>query len=422
VTEMEIEQRDRRPELSRTPSDLRLTYIIGTYPVLTTTFIDREISVLRRMGVDVRVISIRGPAHRLSPEQEALASEVHYALPVSPLTLVSDHLSFLASRPGRYLGVLFDLLSRPHPTLRTRLRTILHFGVAVHIAGLVRGRYPTDHLHAHFVDRASLIALVAGRLLGTSFSATAHANDIFVNPVLLREKMAAAKFIATCSRYNAAYLRALSRNGGRGKVTCVYHGVDVDAYRPRPPAPRPRPLLVAVGQLKAKKGFTYLIEACGILRDRGMEFDCQIVGDGPLRAELEAKIRELGLADRVALLGALPHAVVIEKYREATLVVLPCVTGTDGDRDGIPNVILEAMALGVPVVSTRHSGIPEAVEDGASGLLVPPGDSIALAGALERLMRDEELRERFGRNGRKKVLETFDAKRNVEKLVAGFVA
>jgi glycosyltransferase involved in cell wall biosynthesis len=113
---------------------------------------------------------------------------------------------------------------------------------------------------------------------------------------------------------------------------------------------------------------------------------------------------------------------VIEKYREATLVVLPCVTGTDGDRDGIPNVILEAMALGVPVVSTRHSGIPEAVEDGASGLLVPPGDSIALAGALERLMRDEELRERFGRNGRKKVLETFDAKRNVEKLVAGFVA
>jgi colanic acid/amylovoran biosynthesis glycosyltransferase len=417
-------QSDQGPARAPATTDppFRLTYVVGTYPVLTTTFIDREIAVLREMGVDVRIVSIRRPRGVLSPEQEALASRVHYVIPVPIGTLVSDHVRLLGSQPGKYLGALLHLLSRPHPTIRTRLRTILHFGLAVHVARILRDRYPTDHIHAHFVDRASLVALVIGKLLDIPFSATAHANDIFVDPVLLPEKVAAAKFIATCSRYNADYLRSLSANGDARKITCIYHGLDVGRFPHRPIPTRVRPLILAVGQLKAKKGFPYLIEACRILRAEGLEFECHIIGEGPLRAELEEKVRSQDLADRVALLGALPHQAVVEKYRDATVFVLPCVTGTDGDRDGIPNVILEAMAMGVPVVSTRHSGIPEAIEDGISGLLVPPKDAWALAYALRRLIHDEPLRERLGRNSRKKIVEMFDVRRNVEVLLERFVS
>jgi colanic acid/amylovoran biosynthesis glycosyltransferase len=416
------QQRHQSPGSGSRSDRLRLTYVIGTYPVLTTTFIDREVAVLRELGVDVRLISLRRPTDRLSPEQDALASSVHYVLPVSVGAVFSDHVSFLASRPARYLGALLHVLSRPHPSVAARLRTVLHFGMAVHVAHLLRDRYPTDHIHAHFVDRASLVAMVIGRLLDIPFSATAHANDIFVDPVLLPEKIAAAKFIATCSRYNADYLRSMSTNGEAHKITCVYHGLDVDRFPHRPPPSRDRPLFLAVGQLKAKKGFSYLIDACRILRDQGLEFECHIVGEGPLRDQLEEKIRSIGLGDRVALLGALPHRAVVEKYREATVFVLPCVTGTDGDRDGIPNVILEAMAMGVPVVSTRHSGIPEAVEDGISGLLVPPGDSSALTRAISRVIHDEALQERLGQNARKRILEMFDVRRNVERLLERFVS
>jgi len=170
------------------------------------------------------------------------------------------------------------------------------------------------------------------------------------------------------------------------------------------------------------RGFGHLLEACRILAERGIAFECQIVGDGPLRDVLAARILRLDLGSRVSLLGALPHETVLDRYREATVFALPCVTGPDGDRDGIPNVILEAMAMGLPVVSTRHSGIPEAVEDGASGLLVPPGDEEALAQALVRLIDDPPLRERLGRRGRERVRELFDVDANAMMLLAEVVA
>ncbi|HEX6230473.1 MAG TPA: glycosyltransferase [Actinomycetota bacterium] len=402
----------------------RLAYVIGTYPVPTTTFIDREIEALRRLGAEVQVISIRRPARPgLSERQRALQGDVHYVLPVRAGDLLRSHLGFLATHPGAYARTLLHLVSRPHPGLRSRLKTVLHFGIGVHVARLLRDRFPGDHVHAHFVDRAAIVAMVAGRLLDLPYSATAHANDIYVGPVLLPEKIASAKFIATCTRYNGAHLRSVA-NGASGKIRCIYHGLDLREYRPRPspPPPRDRPLLLSVGQLKEKKGHHHLLQACRLLADRGVPFDCEIVGEGPLRAALSARIDELDLGGRVRLLGALPHGSVVERYREATLFVLPCVTGSDGDRDGIPNVILEAMAMRLPVVSTRHSGIPEAVEDGRTGLLVPPGDPAALATAIAELVGDAELRERLGRRGQERVAELFDADANARTLLEEVVA
>jgi glycosyltransferase involved in cell wall biosynthesis len=398
--------------------------VIGTYPLPTTTFIDREVEWLRGAGVDVSIFSVRRPVQRLSARQEALQGGVTYILPAPTRGLLWSHLAFLLTKPVAYARTFFFLCTRPHPSLRLWVRSILHFGLAVHITRLIREGGPSDHIHAHFVDRAALIALVASRLLGTPYSATAHANDIYVHPVLLAEKIGSAKFVATCTHYNEAHLARQVGENTRHRLRCIYHGLDVDRYHPasRDGARRERALILGVGQLKEKKGFRYLLEACRILLDRGVGFDCEIVGDGPLRDELTATIERLGLGERVSLLGALPHEAVTGRYADAAVFVLPCVTASDGDRDGIPNVILEAMAMELPVVSTRHSGIPEAVTDGRTGLLVPPADALALADALERLLADEASRTRLGRRGRERVEQCFDTDVNIGKLLTEFAA
>ena len=400
------------PDLRIVPN-LRIVYVIGTYPLLTTTFIDREIAGLRRRGVDVQVVSLRHPHGSLSPGQ--ITEDVEYVRPVRPGALIRSHLNYLVRSPRTYLKTLFGLLLAPHPGLSARAKTVGHFVLAVHVTAVVARLGGVDRIHAHFVDRAALVALVAARFLGLPYSATAHANDIYVDPVLLDLKLTEADFVATCTGANAAHLLAATPGA---TVHTIYHGLDVEAYDPSPQRPAGRPLLLAVGQLKEKKGFSYLIDACRLLVERGRRFACEIVGEGPLHAQLQERISAAGLDDVVILRGAFPHDEVRAAYRRAEVFVLPCVVGADGDRDGIPNVILEAMASGLPVVSTDHSGIPEAVEDGVSGFLVPPEDASGLADALGGLLDDAELRRRFGEMGRKLVAETFDVDANVDRLLS----
>lgn len=400
---------------------LRLTYIIGTYPSLTTTFIDREILAARRSGVDVRILSIRRSSGRLSAEQERLREDVTYLLPVAWLPLIAGHLRFALFDAGIYFGTLLYLLTRPHPGLRARLMTLLHFAEGVYAAYLLR-RNPGGQLHAHFVDRAATVALVASRLLRVPYSVTAHANDIYVHPVLLPEKLGAASSVITCTGYNQAHLVKLGAGRFDRKVQCIYHGLDLQHYQPRNRARSGKPLLLSVGQLKEKKGLTYLIDACTLLHERGYSFECQIVGAGPLRSTLEAQIQQSGLADVVRLCGALPHAEVIDKFGQASMFVLPCVLGANGDRDGIPNALLEAMAMQLPVVSTAISGIPEVVADGVNGLLVPPADTEALATALARLLDDADLRHELGVQGRRTVAEQFDVEWNVRRMLVACTA
>lgn len=392
-----------------------VAYVIGSYPLLTTTFIDREIDVLRNEGVVVDVFSLRPPHGQLSEDQST--ADVTYARPIHPLRLVAAHLSFLVRRPRAYWSTLAGLVTGAHPTFFHRIKTIGHFALAVHVAGIIRRAGGHQHVHAHFVDRAAVVALVVGRLLDLPYSATAHANDIYVDPVLLDRKLSEAKFVATCTEANAEHLRAL---GERGRIVRLYHGLDVAAYDSPERGETGKPTFLAVGQLKEKKGFIYLIEACRMLAEQGVDFRTVIIGEGPLRGVLEDAIAAAGLDERFELRGAMSHRAVKEAYQTSDLFVLPCIVASDGDRDGIPNVILEAMASGLPVVSTRHSGIPEAVEDGTSGLLVPPADASALADALATLAGDPDMRVRFGEAGRKLVADSFDHTRNVRALLEEF--
>lgn len=409
------------PIASTEAPPLRLTYIIGTYPALTTTFIDREILAARRSGVDVRVLSLRRSSGRLSAEQERLREDVTYLLPVAWLPFVVGHLRFVLFDAWTYFGTVLYLLTRPHPGLRARLMTLLHFAEGGYAAHLLR-RNHGDQLHAHFVDRAATVALVAGRLLRVPYSVTAHANDIYVNPVLLPEKLGAASSVITCTGYNQAHLVKLGAGRFDSKVQCIYHGLDLRHYQPSNSAQSGKPLLLSVGQLKEKKGLTYLLDACKLLYERGYVFECRIVGDGPLRAQLESQIHQSGLTDVVRLCGALPHAEVIDTFGQASMFVLPCVLGANGDRDGIPNALLEAMAMQLPVVSTAISGIPEVVADGVNGLLVPPADVEALAMALSRLLDDPDLRRELGLQGRRTVVEQFDVELNARRMLAACTA
>ncbi len=397
-----------------------IAYVIGTYPVLTTTFIDREIRAIRQQGLPLEVVSIRPPtAQEAAPGLPEAVDEVHYLLPVAAGRVAGALVRWLARRPMMVLGLLAHLLTRPHPTLAARGKTLLHFVEGVLAAEVLAGRR-VGHVHAHFADRAAVVAWVAARLLGVQYSLFAHANDIYVAPVLLPEKLANASFVATCTAFNRAHLQAVGQGRLARPVELIYHGLDLTALTAAGRHPATPARVLSVGQLREKKGHGYLIQACARLRDLGLAFTCEIIGEGPQRAELEALIHQLHLADRVRLVGALPHPQVVARFQQATVFVLASVEAGNADRDGIPNVFLEAMALGVPVVGSRLSGIPELIEDRVNGRLVAPGEVTALTEAMAAILEDPALAARLATEGRQTVERNFDIDRNIRRLVELF--
>jgi colanic acid/amylovoran biosynthesis glycosyltransferase len=401
--------------------NLSIAYILVAYPSLTKTFVDREITTLRKMGVKIQVFSVRKNNTLLSPTQEDIAREITYLYPFQPKDLAAAYTYFLRHHPRRFFSTLAHLLTRPHPTFLSRHRTLSHFQQGVYTSYLLH-RNPVQHIHAHFLNQSAIIAMIASRLLDIPYSVAVHASsELFARPMLVKEKLAEAKFIVTCTDYNRKYLTKMDPQITKQKVRLVYHGLDASQFQRRLAAQSKKQLILSVGQLRERKGFQYLIDACRILKEHRQDFVCRIVGDGPLREELQQQIEENGLEDRVVLCGALLEEEVIREYEQACLFSLPAVLGKDGDRDGIPNVILEAMAMELPVVSTRHSGIPEVVKDGVNGLLVPPEDSAALAGAMQTLLDNPTMGKELGKQGRKLVLEKFNPQSNAQVLIDMFL-
>lgn len=363
------------------------------------------------------------PNTPFSTTQKSLQEDVLYLLPADLRKLLLSQVYFILRRPYRYLQTLFYLLSRSHPSIKARLKTIFHFGEGVYAAYLLRRR-PFRELHAHFVDRAATVSLVIGRLLNKPYSLSIHAGaDIFVNPVLLAEKIDNARSVVTCTRFNMTHIESLVGPDLTQKITHIYHGLELDKYQPsvansRKTKDRNRPLILGVGQLAERKGFHHLIQACRRLKQQGYRFDCRIIGQGPQRQNLQELIDTYSLQDTVFLCGALPHNDVIDWYRRATCFVLPCIQSQKGNLDGIPNVLAEAMAMQLPVVSTTVSAIPELIQHEENGLLVPPGDVVALSAAISTLFDQPERCKRLSKNARQHVLDAFDVVCNVNHFAA----
>ncbi len=283
-----------------------------------------------------------------------------------------------------------------------------------------------DHVHVHFASTAASVAYYLHRLGGPTYSITAHAKDIYhqsVSPVALRRKLRAAAFTVTVSDFNLRHLEGLlaADGGAPARLVRLYNGLDLERFRLRPVAPPTRladapPLILGVGRLVEKKGFDDLIRACALLRDQGRAFRCAIVGKGENLGALRGLIAQLGLEDSVQLPGPLPRESLLELYPQAALLAAPCVIGDDGNRDGLPTVLLEAAALGVPLVSTPVTGIPELVRDGETGWLVPPRDPAALAQAMARVLSSPEEGGRRALLARRHMETGFDLRRNVTIL------
>jgi glycosyltransferase involved in cell wall biosynthesis len=383
-----------------------VAYFINYFPNLIETMIYREVEALRGLGYEVHTFSIRRPDDALIPaDAHALAASTLYILPLAIPRLIVRHLRALARHPLRYWQVSWEVLTGTHARLRDRFRTLCHFVEAVTVLPEIE-RLQIDHLHGHWAVGATTVAMVVSRFLDIPFTFTAHAYDIWREQLLLPEKLSAAARTITCTGCNRQHL--IDAHGGDpAKIRVVYHGLDLLRFVARPRVAGSDPVILSVGRLVEQKGYDRLLRACAALAMEGERFQCRIVGDGPLRGKLEALARELHLDDRVRFVGKMFHDELIEQYAAADLFALLCVPASDDDRDGIPNTLIEAMAMELPAVSTRFSGVPELVTDGETGLLVDTDDHDGAVAALRVLLRDSDLRHRMGVAGRRRVRDAF---------------
>jgi len=402
-------------ELSAAP--LSVGYVVKTYPRLSETFVLNEILGLEERGVRVTVLALRRPAEpRFHEKLARVRAEVLYAPEVRPSSL----LEFLAARRGDLAGLETKISAMFWAALRADDADGLAALVpAIAFLSVVRKR-GIARLHAHFATSATSVAMRLASLAGIGYSFTAHAKDLFhesVRAEALAEKVARADFAVAVSDRSAEHLRNVAGPAAARKVRRLYNGLDLDEF-PRPDVgpSRRAPLLASVGRLVPKKGFLVLLDALAILRDEGRPITAEIIGDGEQRAELERRIASNGLAGRVTLRGAQPHGAVRDLLARASLFALPAQVADDGNRDGLPVVLVEAMASATPVVSTPVVGIPEAIDDGVTGLLVREEDARALAAAIRRLLDDPALAKRLAAAARRRVEERFDLRRSVAGL------
>ncbi|NJL47538.1 MAG: colanic acid biosynthesis glycosyltransferase WcaL [Leptolyngbyaceae cyanobacterium SM2_5_2] len=421
-------------------------YLLKTFPKLSETFILNEILELERQGVNLHIFSLRPPQDRhCHPGVSRVKAPITY-IP----SLLPDH--SLAAEAA-LLGAHYTLLERYPCRYQQMLRFYLARREEKHINEFLQGGYLAtelaahgiEHLHVHFANTPTATAEIAHQFSDIPYSVTAHAKDIYLSDAAaLNRRFAKAEFVLTCTDYNRRYLESISTSAT--PIHLSYHGIDLTRFNPSESETRflspdlgaessslpetgvlqpeiqllgleATPVkILSVGRFCEKKGFPYLLQACHLLKESLINFECRIVGYGPLQAQLNAMIQELDLADQVTLVGQLTQDQVIEQYRWADMFVLPCLVTEDGDRDGIPNVLLEAMAMGVPVISTTISGITELIEPRQTGLLVPPENVTDLAAAIALLTQDDQLRHCLGQAGCRTVRQNFTLERNVGQV------
>ncbi|HZS08524.1 MAG TPA: glycosyltransferase family 4 protein [Blastocatellia bacterium] len=426
------------------PDPPEIGYILKGYQRTSETFITNEISLLEGAGLALSIFSLKklagqqrhGAAARISvpvtwlPEttpsgESNLAVWLWRNLP----GFAPSHRRLFRLRPVVWTRALLEVLlmclkyraGTFAPPNRAFIKEFLQAGF---IAREVIESGRIRHLHAHFCHTTTTVTMLASRLCGVPYSFTAHAKDIYredMNPGdLLSVKMRRARFVVTCTRTNQEYLERLNASGA--PIYTIYHGLDLQLFsaateREGRKEQSDAPLILSVGRLVEKKGFTFLVEACRLLKDKGYQFHCRIVGGADAYAEkISGLIEHLQLGDTVSLHPAVTQEELRRIYEQATVFVLPCQVLDNGDRDGIPNVLVEAMAMELPVVSTDISGIPELITHHQNGLLVPQKNAPALAAAMEELLINPDLRRELGSAARVTVTGHFDAKQNILRL------
>ena len=394
----------------------RRTIAVGLsrFPTVTETFILREVTEMERQGQPVQLV----PLIRENPPvvHDAAKPWVERALftPwISPAILAAN-LSVFVRNPLRYLGTILRLKLGTLKAPKTLLGTLGIFPKSVWLARRL-AREGVRHIHVHYASHPATMALIVSKFAPITYSFTVHAFDIQGDRSLLDWKIRESRFVRSISQFNKRFLEGLYPDDARGKIEVIHVGIEPAVYA-KSTTPVPGRILCVAGH-RPYKGLPYLIEACRILRDEGLVFECNLVGHGPMHDELVQMIADRNLGDIVRLIGPRPEEEVAKMMNEAALFVLPSIVDKDGMMEGIPVALMEAMATGRAVVSTTTAGIPELVDDGVSGFLVPPQDPPALARAIRTLLDDPERAREMGRRGQEKVRAEFDLRQSAEQLL-----
>jgi glycosyltransferase involved in cell wall biosynthesis len=387
---------------------LRIAYMTGEYlRVSPFVFVYREVAALRELGVHVETFSVRGacPEELVSPEQKAEQETTHILVPCSLVKLVGAHLRLALSSPGRYAGALRLAVATRPPGLKGFLYQMAYFLEAGLLAEEMRRRR-LSHLHNHFANSSCNVAMLAAELGGFTFSFTMHGPAIFFEPRHWRvdEKLKRALFVCCISHYCRSQAMIWAPPERWDRLHIVHCGVDPQGYEPVTHEGEGKRLLF-VGRLAKVKGLVVLLEALAAMHARRPDLRLALIGDGPDRSRLERSAVDLGVKQQVQFLGYKSHEEVQAELRKADVFVMASFA------EGVPVVLMEAMATGLPVVATRVAGVPELVDDGVSGFITPPGNPDKLAEKIEGLIADHALRTKFGRVGREKVEQEFNARR-----------
>jgi len=420
-----------------------MAYVVEKFPSPTESFILNEILQLQKTGIELYLLVLRKQKrYRRIPELTKLNSPV-ICLPkicfffpfffffrtflsgmffrscVAQNTPLRQYLKHVWSLPSHNRILHFDY---PGRRIGRLIKDLRNHQIALFFARKLKDKN-INHVHAHFafisVDIASLLA----KLLGIKYSFTAHAQDIYTNLNKIQQAVGEASFTITCTRYNRYYLNKISDCEYADKIFTVYHGVEISKWLSSHhdhKIGRSEIRILSIARLVEKKGLIYLLKAVQRLIQKDIQVTCTIIGEGPLRRHLVSQIKDMGLGDRVRLLDFLPQEQIKNFFAQSDIFILPCIIAGNGDRDGMPNVIMEAMLSGVPVISTPVSAIPEIIQDGITGILVREKDEKAIADAVIRLKKYPMLYAKITSNGRMEVIKKFDIEENTDELIKIF--
>jgi glycosyltransferase involved in cell wall biosynthesis len=386
---------------------LRLAQLVSRFPMVTETFVLYELEALEKLGVTVELYSLLHEHPKVvHPEAEKWVKRAHYLPWLSP-AILRAHWHFILHHPGRYFRALAEVLRGAWGCARCFGGALAFFPKVVRFAYEMENQ-AIQHVHAHFAYHAAVAGLIVHRLTGIPFSFTARGSDVQSDGHMLKEKVDAADFVISVSEYNKEIILRKCGSAVGKKIHVIHGGVDVNRLSPRSECGTNSLLrILCVARFEEVKGHTYLVEACRILKERGLPLECRLVGDGPLVRQIENQIKQSDLSDEVQLLGPQPYDEVIKQFSRTDVVVLATAPTASGKREGIPNVLKEAMACGLPVVASASGGIPELVDE-SCGVLVHARDGVALADALEHLYDQPALRRQMGITGRDKIVREFN--------------
>jgi len=391
-----------------------ISYITASIGTISNTFIRKEIIYLRKLGMEILLFGIR-KSGEMGVDDSGLADETIYLYPLNILAIITANIQFCLSRPSAYFKTLIRALFNEETNILNHIKVIYHFFTSSYFAAIIKNK-KIAHIHAHFPNSAATVAMYAASLSGITYSVTLHSAGTHKvrSMAALRQKVSYAKFLICISEYTMNYYDNLFNC--KSKTFIVHCGIDLDIYEKNRKQSVFRSgqklQLICIGRFEEKKGFGYAIEACRQLAEEAVDFELVMIGSGSLSEPLKKMADLYGLGQKIKFMGSCSGNVVAHQLANSDICLVPSVKADSGEEEGIPVVIMEAMAVGVFVIATRHSGIPEIVRDNDTGLLVPERDPNAIVKAIKLFNEDDTLRNRCIENGRLLVREEFDIKKN----------